>query len=577
MKIGSMKKTNKWETESSAIDKEDIEHILFTNEVIDSFLCYENNYFIIANKGLGKTLMLQYKRLLLEKEYKGSAKFIPNDNPYLDNMDSIGNLDKQKINLFSNIEECKSIWSLSLELSILSFHTNNMTSKELKELLKISNILEITLENILSTNILLHLLSMTYSQLKKFTNTYRSQINSLFRQTIKSKTFIFIDRLDQALYDNKHFYEKEVFRKLWINFQAGLMLGAWEVMQKNNHVKIYTSIRHEALANTTDYSQDKSAISSSTTQVKYSNKELYKMLNQLSYKYENKETFEAFIGFDKIDNVYHNKEEDIFNYIRRHTLGRPRDFVRICHGLSLLDEITIERYRTHVNNESSDIVESYFSEQSPFLKILDNKEERNVFLSLLNSNILNADELTTSCDSFNRNGCDKNCKNCNYSHPFCELYNIGLLGILEEDAINGKYIQTFLRPSEIRINIDKSLPKSRLYIVHPALEQIITRAKNDLNFDKPYKIVRNFIVGHKLEWNEDDIKKIEASKVMQELNITDVDDIEKLIYEHINSKKDDTQTGTFQDFIVKVQEKMLTKTTNEVASQAIEALKQIFM
>ena len=570
-----MQKSNKWETESSAIDKKDIKNILFTNELIENFLYIENNYFVIANKGLGKTLMLQYKRLLLEKEYNKSAKFIPNDNPYLDNMCSIGNFDKNKITFFSNIEECKNIWSLSLELSILSFHFNSMNPKELKEFRKSSKVLEMSLENISPTNILLNLLSMTYSQLKRFMNVNGSQIKRLFRHTIQSKTFVFIDRVDQSLYDNQNFYEKEVFRKLWINFQAGLMLGAWEVMQKNNHVKIYTSIRHEALANMTEYTQDINALSASTTLIKYTNNELLSIMNKLSIKYENKEDFEDFIGFNNINNIYHNKEEDIFHYLRRHTLGRPRDFVRICNHLSLLDEITIDRYRTTVNNESASIVLSYFSEQSPFLNILDDKDQRDVFLSFINSNILTSEELMVCCDTFNRKGCDKVCKSCNYSHPFCELYNIGLLGVLTEDKVNGKYIQAFFRPSDVQKNVDKSLPKSRLYILHPALEQIITRAKNDLNFDKPYVVVRNFIVGHKLEWEESDIRKIEVSKTMQKFNIANSDEIEKLIYDYINSNKSNNKS-MLQDFIKKVQEKMLTSTTNEITTNVIEMIKKIF-
>ena len=298
--------------------------------------------------------------------------------------------------------------------------------------------------------------------------------------------------------------------------------------------------------------------------------------NKLSKKYEGKEKFEDFIGFNKVDNIYHHKEEDVFNYLRRHTLGRPRDFVRICHDLSLLDVITVERYRTNINNQAASIIESYFSEQSPFLNILDNKRQRDTFLSLLNSNILTSEDLMKGCDTFNRKGCDKVCKNCNYSHPFCELYNIGLLGILKEDTVNGKYIQAFLRPSDVQKNIDKSLPRSKLYIVHPALEQIITRAKNDLNYDKPYKIVRNFIVGHKLEWNNEDIKKIETSKVMQEINLPNSDEIEKLIYAQINSKNEHSESG-LQDFITKLQEKILTNATNEVASQAVEMIKQIFI
>jgi hypothetical protein len=328
----------------------------------------------------------------------------------------------------------------------------------------------------------------------------------------------------------------------------------------------------------TDYTQDLNALDASITLIKYSNKELLEMLNKLSKKYENKKDFEDFIGFNKVDNIYHHQEEDIFNYIRRHTLGRPRDFVEICRELSYVrEEISVEQYRTNVNNKSARIIDSYFSEQNPFLNILDDLEQRKIFFSLINSNILNTEELMIACDIFNRKGCDKICKNCNYSHPFCELYNIGLLGVLKNDEINGKYIQSFFRPSDVRKNVDKSLPKSKLYILHPALEHIISDAKNDLNYDKPYTVVRNFIVGHKLEWDEIDIKKIETSKIMKKFNITNSDELELLIYEQLSFKKDNQNENVLQDFFIKIQEKMLTHTTNEIATNAIEMIKQIFI
>jgi hypothetical protein len=64
----------KWETDAEKINVSLIPHMLFRNNGVDEFIDSENKYFIVASKGIGKTLLLNYKRYLLERRHKSDEK-----------------------------------------------------------------------------------------------------------------------------------------------------------------------------------------------------------------------------------------------------------------------------------------------------------------------------------------------------------------------------------------------------------------------------------------------------------------------------------------------------------------------
>ena len=78
-----------WATDANQIDIEQLSEIVFRNEVIDEFLTRRNRYFISATKGLGKTLLLTFKRHLLTQSHGEAGEsvcWIPTGRPYLDFM-----------------------------------------------------------------------------------------------------------------------------------------------------------------------------------------------------------------------------------------------------------------------------------------------------------------------------------------------------------------------------------------------------------------------------------------------------------------------------------------------------------
>ena len=82
---------NKWETDATDINPDEIGQLLFENGEVQTYLRQSNAYVLSACKGVGKSLLLMRKRFLLEnkhisdQEHDKGAIFIPKDKPYRNN------------------------------------------------------------------------------------------------------------------------------------------------------------------------------------------------------------------------------------------------------------------------------------------------------------------------------------------------------------------------------------------------------------------------------------------------------------------------------------------------------------
>jgi len=510
----------KWETDAERIEANLVDKILFRNEIVDEFTNSSNKYFVVASKGIGKTLLLNYKRYMLEKAYGYETEedkgiiFIPTAEPYLDFVTDFGFLSTDHLNFLSDWENCKMLWELAIEISALSYYGSKGASEKIPYLKEINEGMEkklkLTMKNILisPTFMLVEILSMSISDVMKFLDDYSNKIRAAFTD-IPSGVIVFIDRVDQSLIR----YNSTV----WINVQIGLLEASWDIMRMNHHVKIYTSIRQEAYANYS--SPNKTAISGEVSLIKYTPKDLKGILDKLSNFYEGM-SYVDFIGFSELNNIFAQKKEDSFKYLYRHTLGRPRDLVSICSKLSPEKKnLTEEKFREIVNNTAStDVVTNAFDEVKILLETLKDKNKREKFLALLPYNILTINELKDVCRKFNElNECPPvyDCKRCQYqNHPFCELYNTGLLGIVKKDYDSGKLKQKFVEPSEMNQFSSWVLPMdSPYYLVHSSLHVYIDGLRNRL-FSSRYNMIRYILIGNNYTWEEQYSKLIEAQKII---------------------------------------------------------------
>jgi len=188
-------------------------------------------------------------------------------------------------------------------------------------------------------------------------------------------------------------------------------------------------------------------------------------------------------------------------------LGRPRDIIAICSKLSpFSSNIDPKKFREIVNDTaSSEIVANSFDEVAFLLHSIRKKDDRTNFLSLIHTNILTLDELKNICREFNDiSTCDHvECKHCDKSHPFCDLYNAGLIGTLKRDTTSDdqykEYIMKFLGPYDKHIFCKGSIIKSNFYLIHPALHENIAELRNR-RLGKKYNLVDHVLIGHNYTW-----------------------------------------------------------------------------
>lgn len=458
----------RWHSNAIDITMDSIDRQLYRNGAVDDFINHKS--FIIAEKGIGKTLLLKKKKYDLLK--KNNGLFIP-ENPELDFPDSFDNLSANKISFLESDRNTKSLWQLAIQLSAVKkyYFTDSILPELEKDDLPVTFI-EILKFKELNTpsEFFTHIIyTESISEIMSyFTPPYSSKIRRAYTD-IRSTIYIFIDRLDQAMLNSYS-------QAMWLAMPNGLLQAAWDLNEWNHHIKIFCSIRKEAYVNFT--SEIKGNISGKVCILKYNENELHELVNTLSLYYESGKTIEQIVGFNAFTSPSTGNEETVFGYILRHTVSRPRDLIRIAYHLcdefdnnDTTDKVYLLRKAT--NEKAKNITEEIFNEQARFLECL--QSDRNKFLSLIPRNILNQEIVDKICKTYNnreeqctREQCLKSKSNGGCKHPFCELYNIGLLGY----ARRSEPVQKFKNIDDDG-DVQHLTSNYEYYIIHPSLYEII--------------------------------------------------------------------------------------------------------
>lgn len=490
-----------WITDGRDVKIEDLGSFVFANKRIKRFLEGDQLTVLCGNKGLGKTLLLRYKRFLMQEALaehqsgKGTAgvKMIPEDRPFVDELGALPNLTKGTESGFvEDLQNSIRLWSNSIKLSVISHDA--ALREEVSEFIPLPIRGSFDRQSAAPSIIYWQLLGgLTQTELHKFLDSAQFKIDSAYR-SIHHGVCIFIDRVDEAT--------SSVSRQGWIHLQAGLIEAARICMNTNNHVRVYTTIREEAFANYE--SVTKPNLSGSVVRLSYSQNELHQMMNQLAEIYEGSQNLEGFLGIEGVTNSDSGVVEDSFSYLVRHTLGRPRDLVIICSELSE----TIEgpgdesRFRAIVKQKGSELIgSSVFQEMSVFLDCLRDPHALHRLYSLIPYNVLTRDEIIKICCEFNEIPCDSfgefgSVGNA-VEHPFCEMWNCGLIGVVAEStADQHSLVQRFKQRSDRLEGSYNCLPLSDYYLLHPSLQQTIHRSRDGQGYD----IFRFAVVGHNNPW-----------------------------------------------------------------------------
>jgi nucleoside phosphorylase len=311
---------------SDAIQMIDIgrefEKVVHHNRVIDRFLDGEK-YFLCAAKGMGKTLLLAFKRYLLENGRSKAGlpavatgvRFVPRGKPYLDVMGDVPTMARESQAAYGAIDNSKRIWGLALRLSALS-HVG-VSEFELEGLPKSIAEFVRSGRGIAPSEVFQSLATLTVSKINQICDGSQHELERHFRD-IRSGVVIFIDRVDQAL--------MSLEKRAWIGLQCGLIEAAWDLMSANSHVKVFATIRQEAYSNYR--SATKNNLAGAVTEVAYEQEELFKLLDRLTSWYEDRGSFSDFTGLRKVKNVRGDCEEGAYHYLYRHTIGRRATWCR---------------------------------------------------------------------------------------------------------------------------------------------------------------------------------------------------------------------------------------------------------
>lgn len=426
---------NVWPTDADSIrgsgDVNEDEDLIITEGIRDFLTKRDTTFFLIAPKGFGKTLLLRYKRLLYQYKYgyeeeesnngqrvNYGINFIPEfelvDKPQSDIIFS-----SEERNLFKNKENWITLWSISLSLSIIKnlkiwYEKKKDTNEEttLKNEINHSPLKEISKlidDPSLKTpsDYLAHILYLGYNDFFKLAKE-QYRLNAIIRGK-HIPIAIFIDNVDQCF--EKHITKQnegsglgELEPDIWYLAQIGLMHAIWQFAVLNHHLKIFASIRKEALLKLYQEDAMSQQMHGNALDINYSRGELKEMFIKNIKKENPKKLSRAdcletdpiysFLGIKNVTHTPTGKNLDIFSYIYRHTLKRPRDFMCMGKGLSGIrkDERTKKEIKRKINDVATKIAEEYLVEMLPHWDFVNRSEVYTLF-KLINNNVLSAPKI----------------------------------------------------------------------------------------------------------------------------------------------------------------------------------------
>lgn len=483
-------------------DFEDV--LLHKTPWIENFLDMErgSKFFVIATKGFGKTFILKAKRIMLQKERK-EIQCVP-ENSLLDKPAGETIFSAEMCDFYSgNANNWVIPWMASIIITILK-QLGKLADDDLNK--KLTVIKSDGLKTV--SDHLVNILKIGRDSYFDLVNDYNEKLIPKVR-TIHSPIAIFIDNIDE--YFKKHINPEkmrpsdvgELSPYIWYYSQIGLVEAIYQLHRINHHIKIFASIRKEAILKLKEFDPMIQQYMGSSVDVVYSRQDIREIFIKNIKKDKNlvdpaiKESnpIQAFLGLTKVTHSLSQEKEDIFDYIYRHTLQRPRDFMVIGARISNLrpSERTEDNLKLVINKAASDIATQYIVETLPHIDGLDYDK----LFALIDKNVLTAKDVSKICSRYNNTSCyDADCKSCDMNHVFCNLFKAGLLGYVRKDLVYATKIQKFALPGENTFDPSGILPASTHYLLHPILEEKI-RSLNP-NFEKN---IAKTIIGYDRPWN----------------------------------------------------------------------------
>jgi len=479
------------------------ESLLHRTPEIDSFLTpdRDDKFIVIATKGFGKTLLLKAKRILYQRD--GRSGCLPTGN-LLDKPIGDKIFGREALAFFAaSALPWSKLWLAAIAMAALK-HVGAV------DRLRVSPRLAGLIDDDRLHSVIDHfvrLLDFTPSELQRCATDTDGHLVPRLR-ALTSPLAIFIDGVDE--YFNKHVENRgespsvtgELSPNVWYFAQLGLVEVAYQLRRINHHLKVFAAVRKEAYSRLPQRTAMSQQFRGSAVDIVYSQESLREIfINNIRLLKADRmvlperwrtHPLDAFLGRPHVTHTYTLEDEEVFDYVCRHTLLRPRDLMTIGERLSALrPEERRDEYRLKegVNLAATEIAFEYLAEIAPHLGDLDLDE----FLRRLPGHILTREEAERLFEEHNAAGGGGEAK-----HVFCALYRAGLIGYVHHDRVRGEAVQRFLRPGEATLEPDGVLPRATHYLVHPVLSDVIGRS----NPAYLQRIDRVNIVGYGRAWRE---------------------------------------------------------------------------
>lgn len=462
----------------------------------------DEKFIVTGTKGFGKTLLLKAKRIRYQDN--DGVLCIP-VNALLDKPIGDKIFSKDMLAIYAHSTEWwAKVWLISIAAAVL---------KRLQQLdnLRVAPRLSALLEDGRLTGVIDHfvnLLDLPRHELHRCaTDTDNALVPRL--RALNTPVAIFIDNLDE--YFNKHVRRAigrasdtgEISPNIWYFAQMGLVEVAYQLRRVNHHLKVFAAVRKEAFLRFDEMTSMVQQYRGSCIDIHYtldSLREIFdnnirreKDRNLVAPELLRSSPVAAFVGQRTIPNPFTHEEEDVFDYIARHTLRRPRDFMTIGQKLSDLrpqERRVRERFQEAVGDAATEIANEYLNEIAPYLGDVDMP----AVLAKIPGNVLTRSAVEDIF--FEHNSAAGPAEEL--AHIFCMLFRAGLLGHLDTNHLTGKRVQCFLPTGQGIFQPDGILPPSTHYLVHPVLAGVIAR----LNPHYAQRIDRVNIIGPDRPWKD---------------------------------------------------------------------------
>ncbi len=446
---------------------------------IESFLEQKRSdrFVVTATKGFGKTLLLKAKRIAYAD---GAAVCIPEngllDKPHGDQVFHAA----MKALYGDSSDNWKRVWLVAIAVATLK-------RLGMADGLRVNPQLHALLGNRNLTSVIDHfvnLLDFDRGDLFRSATDTDNQLIPRLR-TISTPVAIFIDSVDE--YFNKHVTTQEPSRashagelspNVWYFSQMGLVEVAYQLRRISHQLKVFVAVRKEAFAKLEQTTSMAQQYRGSTVDIAYSPASLREIfLNNIRRESARNlvhpsrlktSPLEAFLGTTTFTHDHSGESEDAFEYVCRHTLRRPRDFMTIGRKLSELGPEERRREplaKQAIQEGATAIAHEYINEIEPYLGGIDLHR----LFGLLDRNVLVRDD----CERIFLDYADATDALDEPPHVFSALWRAGLLGVVDVDLATGRTVQKFLLPGERAFEPGDGLPESSHYLVHPILTALV--------------------------------------------------------------------------------------------------------